>query len=65
MSPLAGPLTDADLAELKVKLSELDQADKLIEQAKRAGIDVEPQLQRAKELRDKLQRLKQAFWPGQ
>lgn len=59
-----GPLTDADLVELKKNLEELDKADKLIDQALRAGIDVGTQKDRAKEARDKLMRMKQAFWPG-
>lgn len=61
----AGPLGPEDLAELKVKLTELDQADKLIEQAVRAGIDVSGQQVKTRELRDKLVKMKQAFFPGQ
>lgn len=58
------PLKEEDLAELKVKLSELDDADKLIEQSKRAGIDVAVQTERSRDLRDRLMKLRQAFWPG-
>lgn len=61
----AGPLSQDDLTELKAKLADLDTADKLIDQAKRAGIDMTTQLDRARELRDRLVKLKQAFWPGQ
>lgn len=60
-----GPLGTADLVELKQKLVELDKADKLIEQASRAGIDVASQKDRTRELRDKLMKMKQAFFPGQ
>ncbi len=60
-----GPLGPADLIELKQKLVELDKADKLIEQAKRAGIDVEGQQAKTRELRDKLMKMKQSFFPGQ
>lgn len=60
-----GPLTSADLVELKKNLTELDNAEKLIEKAQRAGIDVGNQQERATEMRDKLMRLKQAFFPGQ
>lgn len=63
--PVESPLTQADLTELKTKLTELEQADKLIDQAKRAGVDVGTQMERARELRDRLNKLKQAFWPGQ
>lgn len=60
----AGPLTDADLIELKRNLAELDKADKLIEQADRAGIDVAGQKEGARQARDKLMKMKQAFFPG-
>lgn len=63
--PEEGPLTSADLVELKQKLVELDQADMLIEKAIRAGIDVSGQQTRTRELRDKLMKMKQAFFPGQ
>lgn len=60
-----GPLTAADLVDLKRNLTDLDRAEKMIEQAQRAGIDVGTQKERATEMRDKLMRLKQAFFPGQ
>lgn len=60
-----GPLGPDDLVELKQKIVELDQADKLIEQAVRAGIDVSGQQEQTRELRDKLMKMKQAFFPGQ
>ncbi len=60
-----GPLTLADLIELKQKITELDKADLLIEQAGRAGIDVSGQQTKTRELRDKLMKMKQAFFPGQ
>lgn len=60
-----GPLTSADLVELKQKIVELDKADKLIEQASRAGIDVSGEQTRTRDLRDKLMKMKQAFFPGQ
>ena len=60
-----GPLGKTDLIELKENLVELDKADKLIEQANRAGIDVSGQQTRTRELRDKLMKMKQAFFPGQ
>lgn len=63
--PDEGPLTEADLTELKKNLVELDKADRLIEKAERAGIDVGTQKERAAEARDRLIKMKQAFWPGQ
>lgn len=60
-----GPLGPDDLVELKARLVELDHADKLIEQAVRAGIDVSGQQEKTRDLRDKLMKMKQAFFPGQ
>lgn len=59
-----GPLTDADLQEITRRLSELDEADRLIEQSIRGGIDMVEQQKRSRELRDQLQRIKQSFFPG-
>jgi len=58
------PLTDVDLTDLQANLAELDKADKLIDQSMRAGIDVSVQKERAKDARDRLMRMKQAFFPG-
>lgn len=58
------PLTEADLTEINRKLVELDNADSLIQQSIRGGIDMSSQVQRSRELRDQLLRLKQAFFPG-
>ena len=59
-----GPLTDDDLEELKVRLTELDEADRLIEQAVRAGIEITEQQTRTRELRERLMRIRQSFFPG-
>lgn len=59
-----GPLTETDLSEINRRLGELDEADRLIEQSIRGGIDMSEQQKRARELRDQLQRLKQSFFPG-
>lgn len=63
--PREGPLTDVDFVELKAKLTDLDQVDLMIDKALRAGIDVGTQKERARETRDKLMKMKQAFFPGQ
>lgn len=60
-----GPLTDIDFVELKAKLADLDKVDLMIDKAIRAGIDVSVQKERARETRDKLMKMKQAFFPGQ
>ena len=58
-------LTDNDLASMKEGLAQLDDADSLIEQARRAGIDVDEFSRNSKSARDQLLRLKQAFFPGE
>lgn len=63
-SPPNNPLTENDLTEINRKLAELDQADALIEQSIRGGIDMTEQRKRSRELREQLLRLKQSFFPG-
>lgn len=58
------PMTDADLVQINERLSELDEADKLIDASIRAGIDIKDQRERTQELRSRLVRMKQAFFPG-
>jgi len=58
------PLSEADLTQLNESLTALDEAERLIEQAKRAGIDTGDQGIQAKESREKLMRIKQTFFPG-
>lgn len=60
-----GPLQDKDLVEMNTRLEELAEAETLIQQAIRGGIDVKEQQKRVKELRDQLLRMKQSFFPGQ
>ncbi len=64
MAKRNGPLTDTDLEEMKVRLAELDEAELLIQQAIRGGIDVKAQQERVRELRDQLTRMRQSFFPG-
>lgn len=61
----AEPLTEADLSDLKRALVRLEGAEDLIAKAQQAGIDVEPFRQRARETKDRLLKIKQAFFPGQ
>lgn len=58
-------LTDTDLESIKGGIERLDDADALIEQAQRAGIVVDDLRVRSREGRDRLMRLKQAFFPGE
>ncbi len=56
--------TDADLDQIKEGLARLDDADELIAQAQRAGIDTEEFSKSSRNGRDQLLKLKQAFFPG-
>ena len=58
------PMTEADLVQINERISELDEADKLIDASIRAGIDIKDQRERTQELRSRLVRMKQAFFPG-
>jgi hypothetical protein len=58
------PLTDDHLVEIKDGLDKLDQAERMVEQAIRAGIDVEGEKKRIAELRTKLRRIGTAYFPG-
>lgn len=58
-------LTPTDLDNIKESLQQLDDADSLIEQAQRAGIEVAGFKDSSRNARDKLLRLKQAFFPGE
>lgn len=59
-----GPFTEDDLVELNKRLGDLADAERLIEQSQRAGIDMAEQTKRARELKEQLMRLKQSFFPG-
>lgn len=59
-----GPLTENDLIAINSALAEIGNAQGIIEQAKRAGIDLTAQETLARETKDKLLRIKQAFFPG-
>lgn len=60
----AAPLTEADLEDINRQLARLDTAQDLIDKSQQAGIDVEPFRQRSRETRDRLLKIKQAFFPG-
>jgi hypothetical protein len=60
-----GPFTLDDLKAIQGHLERLDEADRLIETSKRAGLDMADQEKRSRELRAKAMQFKQAFWPGQ
>lgn len=58
------PLTDQDLKDLDKALDDSRDADTLIEQAQLAGFDVEVFRTRNREGREKIVRIKRAFFPG-
>ena len=57
-------LTERDLEQIDGALKEIDDAEGIIAQAKSAGIDLTPQETMARETKEKLLRIKQAFFPG-
>ncbi len=59
-----GPLTEHDLEQINAALVEIESAEGIIAQAKRAGIDLGRQEVDARETKEKLLRIKQAFFPG-
>ena len=59
-----GPLTEHDLEQINAALVEIESAEGIIAQAKRAGIDLGRQEVEARETKEKLLRIKQAFFPG-
>ena len=61
----ADPLTETDLADINRALARLDDAERLIQKAQQAGIDVEPFRKAARDNQERLLKIKQAFFPGQ
>lgn len=59
-----GPLTETDLNQINAALEEIKSAEGIIAQAKRAGIPLERQEEQARETKEKLLRIKDAFFPG-
>lgn len=59
-----GPLTETDLQQINAALTEIEAAEGIIAQAKQAGIPLEGQEVQARETKEKLLRIKQAFFPG-
>jgi hypothetical protein len=57
-------LTESDFLAMQQRLEDLDRADLLIAQAIQGGIDMSEQSRSSRELRERLVRLKAAFFPG-
>ncbi len=58
------PLNESDLEQINGALAEIESAEGVIAQAKRAGIELPTQEVLARETKEKLLRIKQAFFPG-
>ena len=59
-----GPLTENDLEQINNALAEIKSAEGIIAQAKAAGIPLERQEEMARETKEKLLKIKSAFFPG-
>lgn len=59
-----GPLTDEHLQQINDNLALLKELDGQIKQAKAADIDVSVLEQQARDLRTKINKIKQAYFPG-
>jgi hypothetical protein len=57
-------LTDEDFEGIKQRLADLDVAEREIERASQAGIDVSEQRKTAKAQRAQLLKLKQVYFPA-
>ena len=61
---MANILKQADLERINQELLRLQEAEQDIKQAQIAGIDIGDQMDRVRETRQKLLKLKQAYFPG-
>ncbi len=58
------PLSEQHFTQIQQALAALDRADRHIQMARMAGIDVALQEKASAEARDKLLRIKQVYFPG-
>lgn len=58
------PLKEEDLGKINQQLENLEVAQAQIELAAQAGFDVDDRRTRLSETRDRLQRIKQTYFPG-
>ena len=59
-----GPLTEDHLNRINEQLANLQVAERDAETAKRADIPVDDQLNKIREARARLQKIKQVYFPG-
>lgn len=62
--PVDRLFTEADLQRINQALSQLEEAQQVIDAATQAGIDVTSFSDRAKQNRESLLRIKNTFFPG-
>lgn len=62
---MAGIPAGLDLQQIRDQLNKLDEADVQIARAERAGIDMAERKKQAQEARQRLLKIKQAYFPGQ
>ncbi len=62
---LLTPLGPEDLTKIESALAQIGKAELAGEMAQRAGIDVTDQVKRLDEVKSKLLRIKQVYFPGQ
>jgi hypothetical protein len=59
-----GPLGDRDYDDIKARMKDLEEAERQIDKAMNAGLDVTAQREQAKQLRAQLTRIKQTYFPN-
>lgn len=64
MTVTTNPLTEADLTKINQALVDLDDAEELAQKAQRAEIGDDEQMERIRESRKKLLKIKQNFFPN-
>lgn len=64
MAENTGPLTEDDLKEINLQLANLNEVERQLDKAARAGIDVSAEKAKAQEARAKFLQIRQAYFPG-
>lgn len=63
--PPVSPLGDRELEKIRSSLQQLEEGEKQIELAKRAGFDVTSEEERFGQLRKRLTKIKQTYFPDE
>lgn len=62
---MESPIKQADLERIKAHLKELEEAERFVDQAIRAGFDVSAEAERIRESKASLIRIRSVFFPNQ